>query len=373
MIYAYLCKMEARALLSLCLILTIISCNKNDNTPQITSKNRINDVGTPPGFIAWVKGNDIPIRDEIPGDIPFGRYAPFGFTINSKGYLGGGINITGFGTAEDGRDFWEFDPVTNTWSQKADYPGSPLMFTANFVIGSKAYVCTGSTTTSPIYSKENWQYDQLTNTWTRKADFAGVEHTKCTAFTSAAKGYLGLGTAITQNTSFGTKDWWQYDPIADAWTRKSDFPGGKREGAAGFVIDDKGYVCSGYFRSNGSDTWYNDLWKYNPSTDTWTQKADFPGTARHYAVSYSAMSKGFIATGVGPSILVNQTTLLNDSWEYDATSNNWYTLPSIGGGGRYASAGFAIGNSLYIGGGTADYFTPSSMRKDFWSLTFSPN
>jgi N-acetylneuraminic acid mutarotase len=377
MIYPPLSKMATRALFSFCLLMTIISCNKSDNKLEIIFKNRINDVGTPPPFIAWVKGNDIPVRDGIPGDIPFGRYSPFGFTINGKGYMGGGLTVTSQATGEAGTDFWEFDPTTNTWSQKADYPGAPLYETASFVIGNQAYVCTGTSFSSPGFSKENWQYDQPTNTWTRKADFGGVEHRECTAFASGGKGYLGLGYSITERYTFGTKDWWQYDPATDTWTKKADFPGGKRQGAAGFVINNKGYVCSGHsFISDGNTvthTWYNDLWKYNPSTDTWTQKADLPSYARELPVAFSAMNMGIIATGEGPSLLSGHNTILNDCWEYDATGNKWYSLPNVGGGGRYAAFGFAIGNSIYIGAGTYDFFAPSSMHKDFWSLTFPPN
>ena len=43
----------------------------------------------------------------------------------------------------------------------------------------------------------------------------------------------------------------------------------------------------------------NDFWEYDPATNTWTQKADFGGTARQYATGLSIGSKGYIGTGNG--------------------------------------------------------------------------
>ena len=40
-----------------------------------------------------------------------------------------------------------------------------------------------------------------------------------------------------------------------------------------------------------------DFWEYDPAANTWTQKADFGGTARYYAVGFSIGSKGYIGTG----------------------------------------------------------------------------
>ena len=46
-----------------------------------------------------------------------GRWAAVGFSIGSKGYIGTGVN----GTSTFLSDFWEYDPATNAWTQKADY------------------------------------------------------------------------------------------------------------------------------------------------------------------------------------------------------------------------------------------------------------
>jgi hypothetical protein len=55
------------------------------------------------------------------------------------------------------------------------------------------------------------------------------------------------------------------------------------------------------------------------TANTWTQKADFGGTARLFAVGFSIGSKGYIGTGIigsaPPGIIVTK-----DFWEYDPGS-----------------------------------------------------
>ena len=57
--------------------------------------------------------------------------------------------------------------------------------------------------------------------------------------------------------------------------------------------------------------------------DTWTQKADFGGTGRRYAVGFSIGSKGYIGTGVASS-------LTKDFWEYDQAANTWTQKADFG-------------------------------------------
>ena len=69
------------------------------------------------------------------------------------------------------KDFWEFDPATNTWTQKADFGGTARLGSLGFSIGSKGYIGTGW---DGVYLKDFWEYDPTANAWTQKADFAAV-------------------------------------------------------------------------------------------------------------------------------------------------------------------------------------------------------
>ena len=45
-------------------------------------------------------------------------------------------------------DFWEYNPTTNSWSQKEIFPGSNRDKAVGFSINDKGYVGTGSSSTS---------------------------------------------------------------------------------------------------------------------------------------------------------------------------------------------------------------------------------
>lgn len=59
------------------------------------------------------------------------------------------------------------------------------------------------------------------------------------------------------------------------WLAKDSLPGPPLYAASGFELNGSGYVIGG---STAPDnvTSTNAVWKYNPSTDQWTQKANFP-------------------------------------------------------------------------------------------------
>src|SRR5207249_10837916 len=67
-----------------------------------------------------------------------------------------------------------------------------------------------------------------------------------------------------------------------------------RSGLSSFSINGKGYTGTG---AVGPSNFYKDFWEYDPSNDTWAQKADFGGTGRWAAVGFSIGNKGYIGTG----------------------------------------------------------------------------
>jgi N-acetylneuraminic acid mutarotase len=167
------------------------------------------------------------------------RNDAIGFSIGNKGYIGGGGN-----NFESFKDFWQYDPNTNVWTQIADFDGGKIWGAASFGIGSKGYVGTG-TTAYDTRREDFWEYDPALNKWTRKADFPGGGRTRDVGFSIGNKGYVGTGLSGQCCTFFDHKDFWEYDPAKDAWTRKADFEGGLRSGAIGFCINGKGYIGTG--------------------------------------------------------------------------------------------------------------------------------
>src|SRR5205823_1898625 len=106
-----------------------------------------------------------------------------------KGYIGTGFDNNVTWT----NDFWEYDPSTNVWMQKADFGGSGRAAAVGFSIGSKGYLGTGSD--SEGLFNDFWEYDPATNAWTQKA---GLELGRDLAvgFSIGSKGYLGTGSDV---------------------------------------------------------------------------------------------------------------------------------------------------------------------------------
>src|SRR5437667_286088 len=127
----------------------------------------------------------------------------------------------------------------DTWTQKADFGGTPRYGAVAFSIGSKGYMGTGDQ--DPNKYKDFWEYDATTNTWTRKADFGGGIRGLATGFSIDSKGYVGTGQS-DPNSGTTTKDLWEFDPIANTWSQRADCGGNEREVAVGLSIGSKGYI-----------------------------------------------------------------------------------------------------------------------------------
>jgi N-acetylneuraminic acid mutarotase len=208
-----------------------------------------------------------------------------GFSIGSKGYIGTGISSGSINK----RDFWEYDPATNQWTQKADFGGTARYLATGFGIGSKGYIGTGISSGYPSGSlkRDFWEYDPATDQWTQKADFGGTARNLSTGFSIGSKGYIGTGF-----DGRGVKnDFWNYDPATDAWTQKAGFGGTARRRAIGFSIGSKGYIGMGE-GADGSNK--KDFWEYDPAPTTLLSASYFcPG----YPVTVQFFTDGTYNTG----------------------------------------------------------------------------
>ena len=284
------------------------------------------------------------------------RWYASGFCINTKGYIG-----TGYGNGYK-RDFWEWDQNTNAWTQKAVFGGTIRAGIAAFSIGTKGYIGTGED--ASVRYKDFWEWDQATDTWTQKAVFGGTARRTAVSFSIGNKGYIGTGwdgTACKQ-------DFWEWngDPASstyNTWTQKASFGGAARLGAAGFVIGTKAYIGTGISGTPSNYTYYNDLWEWDQTINSWAAKTNFPGAARHSATGFSIANKGYLGTGSAGSTSI---TRYQDFWEYNPVTDTWAQCTNFGGSARQGAVGFSIGTKGYIGTGEDPGY-----KQDFWE--YDPN
>jgi N-acetylneuraminic acid mutarotase len=326
---------------------------------------------------------------------PTARSSGFSFSIGTKGYIGGGQDVLAR------TDFWEFDPASGVWTQKASV--NVASGAVGFSIGAFGYAGSGS-------SNAFYRYDPAANAWAQMASVGGSSFRKgAYYFSFGSYGYIGGGVNSAQAQ---LSDLWQYDPGANSWTSaaatpsgldwyaamtigvkayliardtalgsslasvreynpatntwatKSAFPSGPRAGAVTFSFGNTGFLCSGSDAVGG----FSDLWQYYPATDTWIQRSSLPGgISRTYSSGFRIATKGYLCTGKGAE------GVMGDCFAYDTISQAW-TYVSRFGKIRTGAVAFSINGKGYLGtGNTGPVGSLNDLQRDFWMFDPATN
>jgi N-acetylneuraminic acid mutarotase len=279
------------------------------------------------------------------------------FAIDNAAYV-----VSGMGNSfVPHHECWKYDSGADSWTQKAAFPGTAIIEGVGFAIGSKGYIGLGSTNGPSGAVDSLWEYDPTEDRWIPRAAFPGPHRSGAVALVIGPKAYIVAGSSDQGHA----RDVWEYDPAADQWTPKADFPGAGRFLPAAFVIGTRGYLGTGML---GGPPFLSatDFWEYDPVADLWTRKAEFPGAARGYSLGFSINGRGVLGLGmtyIDPAGAV--MTLVRDLWEYLPATDTWTARPDFTGTPRTMTIGFTIGTSLYIGGGND---AGGMNLRDFWRM-----
>ena len=239
----------------------------------------------------------------------------------------------------------ENDPDTTQveskgWAEVQTYPGTALRWAYGFSAGNKGYVVGGQyegTSASTIANV--FQYDALADNWKQLNDYPGKGMGMMAGFTINSKTYLGTG--FNYGTNQLQSDFWEYSASTDTWSQKADFPGGKRQGSVSFSIGDYGYFIGALSRTK------QDVWKYSPATDQWSQMTDYPGTGIAEMIGVSVNGKAYVGAGAGMEQVVS------DFWEYDPALDKWTKKADITEP-LYNPVAFTNGTKIYVIGGVGE-------------------
>ena len=285
-----------------------------------------------------------------------GRASAVAFAVNGKGYVTLGRNAN---ASDSLKDCWQFDPMLDSWTKKAAFPGIARVKAMAAVLNGKAYVGLGFNRYEGAYSggtlQDFWMYDPVTDSWMKKANFPSTATDACVSFVLNNSIYVGAGF----NGSAYTSEFWKYNPDQDSWVRLNDFPGMNRMGAILCADDEHVYFGTGYRFED-----YNDWWEYFPATDSWAKRKEMPDNGRNDALSFSINNRFFVSTGRHWGGNLTGGHLFSDVMEYDATRNVWYNRGEIPGGARENAVCFVINGKGYIGQGEND----TDIINDFWSF-----
>ena len=265
-----------------------------------------------------------------------GRHRATGCATSHRGYMGLG-HVNGTGQDISFKDWWEYDPASDTWTQKADFPVS-THGAVSFVVDNCPVVGGGSALSTQFY-----KFDPQQNTWTPIAncilsnpgDSQGfsvnnqgfVYYTNqlakydpsTNAWTMCATAPISFGSwtcsFAIEGSGFikGGNQLWEYKPLHDQWYQRATFPGVSTGGSAAFAIQQHGYVTSGYV--GGLSVVTEQVWSFHPATNSWKQEIDFLGSSRRFPVAFAIHDRGYIGTGTNG---VN----FNDFWQFNPTDNS---------------------------------------------------
>ena len=263
-----------------------------------------------------------------------GRYAADCFAINGKVYLAMGTDSANLVTHND---LWEYDPVTDAWSQKGVFPYQGSYGTASFVINGEAYMPGGWWRQGMSINQTiqcNYKYNPATNLFTPIAAFPDANRYTAIAFDINGKGYYGTGFNVFE------KDMWEYDVATNAWTQKASMPTAAptRQEAVGFSIGGYGYVGLG----SSNNSWYTDLWRFDPVANSCVQRASFPGSARNGSGCVVLNGEAFI---IGGSNYTN--TPFNEVYKYNPVADSWSFIGMFPGGARFEMSETTLNGKAY--------------------------
>lgn len=278
------------------------------------------------------------------------RASATSFVVGDKAYICFGRS--GWKSDVPLKELWEYDSQTDTWARKSDYPGVGRVKAVAGVIGTKAYLGMGS---SGIFDEKPyndfWEYDTQTDTWSQKASFPGKggNDMYCTAVNGAI--YTTMGFAVLKRTN----ETWKYDPQSDIWTQMPEVPY-TASNIAGFCIGNNFYVGTG-FRGCNLDFFY----RFRTDVQKWTRMADVP-EPRMLSNGVAVKDKGYILLGRYWNGALNGGRLLSDIVEYDPATNTWTKRGNFPGGARQNSVVFSIGEKGYVVMGEDD----DERKSDVW-------
>lgn len=281
------------------------------------------------------------------------RWGAVGFATATHGYICTGVSNGGSNLG----DLWQWNPTSNSWAQKADFPGGPRREGAAFSINGIGYVGFGRLGPSGPFFNDLWAYDPATNAWAQKASLPAADRAAPGVFVLNGKAYLVSG--CTGPAPY-PNDLWEYDPATNAWTQRANLPFTGRSGPIAFAVWGKGYIGGG--NDNSSDLNSTDFWAYNPATDNWTQRADVPGPARRTGNAFVVNNIPYAGGGW------NGSSYLVDMYAYNPWANSWTTINNFGGAGAHTPVAFSIGGTGYMGTGS----TSSGATAQFWEYKGGP-
>lgn len=183
-------------------------------------------------------------KASVPGGVGF-AYS-HGFVIDSTYYIG----------PENGTNkMYAYHAGSNSWTAKADYPGLDRRAQVAFAADGKGYIGAGAFVFGGA-RKDFFQYDPTTDTWTQIADVDRASD-QSSGFSIGKYGYM-------YNVGGNLKEVYRYVPATNEWVFEASKPNERIANASFFTIDGDAYLIFGERTISGGNAPSSELWKFTP-------------------------------------------------------------------------------------------------------------
>jgi len=122
-------------------------------------------------------------------------------------------------------------------------------------------------------------------------------------------------------------------------------------------LNNKGYLFGGIEGAGA----LNELWRYEPTTDSWTQMPSLPGEGRYASVAMNDGSDNLI---IAYGMLASGSPT-REAWLFSTQTNAWQQLADAPAPARHRAANDAMSRTIY-GGMDAD----GNVLDDVWSVDY---
>jgi N-acetylneuraminic acid mutarotase len=256
-----------------------------------------------------------------------GNNASNAFTIGNKSYV---LSRMPFSTSTN--ILFEYDPVLDFWTQKASYPEFSWGESSAASLGTNAYI--GFGIDSGGLCQHFYEYNSISNNWTPKADYPAPETRS--PFIAGGAGEIIAGCGVDALLTI-TDDVWKYTPSTDSWSQVADFP------HPAFSLQAESYNDEIYVPFPDTLSGTTELYKYNLVTNTWTQLSSCPQYMYYYA-SFSITGNIFVGMGMNLIPFPYNTNF----WKYNIVSDSWQQVTSFPGTTNSGYLSFSVNNFGYI-------------------------
>ena len=272
--------------------------------------------------------------------MPSPRASAVTFVIDDKAYVFAGRDSSGRYL----NDLWCYDPATDEWTSIGAAPMRARVNATACVKDDKVYIglgFQGKHGRDTSYLRDWWEYIPVTNQWTQLADYPNEYTDRATCFVGENELYVGYGFCWNYR-----RDMFRYDIATNRWDSIDvgvSFQGypTRSFGGTGCTCQKRHFMGTGYYRQ--SLDWWAEF-----DGQHWSKRTAVPGRARTLAASTATNQYIYVTAGIHYGGITTDGEVLRDIRRYNPEDDRW-TYVAVLPQGLINHNCFAIGKRVYVG------------------------